>query len=765
MTVEKRTGNSVPRPKYGKTHKYNRWVRFVDLNEAIEDINFENASLNTVEELRKVEVEGRVYGSYFNVLGYNKPNDLGGGVFYWDPLSEESQDNGLVIKSNHSKKGRWYRVIEDYVSPEMFGAVGDGVVNDTKAFQTCLSIGGNIKLAGHYLLNHVSGTQPYYNITGTGDAVLDFTESDQDRTNCIDYGDFELKGSYEQIADLSLSPARFTKTINFASAHDLSPGDLFVIWDPRDGSWNPMRDEYQAGEICEVAKVVSSTEVEVADFLFDTYDFNFVEVHKLNTIKVNASNFKILGGGNPPPFLNFQSNYGFQIGGVRDLVLENIQFEGSFRHTLNVANAYNVSIKNISIDHIEEAPLYNYGLLYANAQNVWITNCNINALGDSIETSSGVPLQGSSVSFPIRRATVRSVSASTIISQHGHAEYGYVSECFSNGVTLGGDRSDVTNCYVSGNIELARESVGMNFTATGNTVKGGISATQCADAECRYPNEVQKIRIEGNTIEGSRISLPGVWSGGADVGYEYHMFIENNKILNDPVSLTGAITLAGNGNSTVNYLSIKGNDINGHIDIRTRNFGYKVAVIENNTIRNGARSSILVHYGLAYIKNNLILDMARNRAIPLEDTNFLIGFIDTLHMSGNTIGDTVENADGQWISLYNTSTSNIYMSDNNNLNQPSNEIYFGPNASMSDIKPCFTGKSNPNQGKATILSGTNSITISGLELSSDYLNIQLTGTESETASPFVTNITSSGFDIEVGSAVTADREVYWKLEG
>lgn len=33
MTIKKRTGNEIPRPLIGKTHKYNRLVRFVDLND------------------------------------------------------------------------------------------------------------------------------------------------------------------------------------------------------------------------------------------------------------------------------------------------------------------------------------------------------------------------------------------------------------------------------------------------------------------------------------------------------------------------------------------------------------------------------------------------------------------------------------------------------------------------------------------------------------------------------------------------------------
>jgi hypothetical protein len=703
-----------------------------------------------------------------DLLGYYVKGDKGGGSFFWDAVSTDADNGGTIIKATATTTGRWIRLIEDHVTPEMFGAKGDGIFNDTAAFQKCLGIGGTILLSGRYLLNHVSGTQSNYNIVGSDNAVLDFTQSDQNRTNCIDYGDFELKGNYTQISDLSVSPARFTKTINFSSSHNLEAGDLFVIWDPSDGSWNSMRDEYQAGEICEVANVVDSTEIEITDFLYDTYDSAIVEVHKLNAIKVKASNFKILGGGNPPPFLNFQSNYGFQVGGARDVVLENIQFEGAFRQTLHVAHAYNVSIKNISIDQIEEAPINNYGLMWSSTQNVWVTNCNINAIGDSIETSSGIPLQGSSISFPVRRSTVDSVSANTIISQHGHCEYGYISKCFSNGVVLGGDRSDVVNCYVSGNIQLAREGVGMNFTATGNTVKGGISATQCGDSECRYPSEIQKMKICNNTLEKTRISLPGVWDS-SPATYEYHVHVENNRIENTNGSFTGAITTAGNGDCTAKVLVVKGNDINGTIDLRVSDSEESILFMENNNLREGARSSIIIHEGYVFVKNNTILDTTRNNGSPVQDTNLYISNAKKAYLIGNTFGDTVPNANGQWLAFGYMAGSDIYLQNNDALNQPNKEFYFNPagiGVSEADIKSYFTGRANPNQGKTTIVSGTNSITVSELEISSDYFNVQLTGTHQEVSSCVVTNITGSSFDIEIGdgSNTTADRDIYWKLE-
>jgi len=44
------------------------------------------------------------------VLGYSTLNDGGGGVFYWDPVSTDTQDGGVVFASFTSVTGRRIRL-------------------------------------------------------------------------------------------------------------------------------------------------------------------------------------------------------------------------------------------------------------------------------------------------------------------------------------------------------------------------------------------------------------------------------------------------------------------------------------------------------------------------------------------------------------------------------------------------------------------------------------------------------------------------------
>lgn len=73
--------------------------------------------------------------------GYTTRNDGGGGTFTWNAASTSSLDNGTVF-GNVSKPGRWLRQWNgSNVTPEWFGAKGDGTTNDATAIASACSVG------------------------------------------------------------------------------------------------------------------------------------------------------------------------------------------------------------------------------------------------------------------------------------------------------------------------------------------------------------------------------------------------------------------------------------------------------------------------------------------------------------------------------------------------------------------------------------------------------------------------------------------------
>lgn len=122
--------------------------------------NMVSSTYNTVALLR-AETVTPVTGSSVMLLGHTAIGDGGGGVFYWDSTSTATDDSGTIIKLTTVTTGRYMRLIEGvYVTPKMFGAIGNGTTDDTIAMTKAIASAVSKKL----VLYITPGT---YKITST----------------------------------------------------------------------------------------------------------------------------------------------------------------------------------------------------------------------------------------------------------------------------------------------------------------------------------------------------------------------------------------------------------------------------------------------------------------------------------------------------------------------------------------------------------------------------------------------------------------------
>lgn len=118
------------------------------------------ASTKLVDSIATLRLISGSTADKLEVLGYYEKGDGGGGLFYWDSASTETENGGTIIQATGITTGRWKRVFSGFINVKWFGVKGDfnGTTgtDDTANIQNAINSLNNVDLyfpRGLYLIN------------------------------------------------------------------------------------------------------------------------------------------------------------------------------------------------------------------------------------------------------------------------------------------------------------------------------------------------------------------------------------------------------------------------------------------------------------------------------------------------------------------------------------------------------------------------------------------------------------------------------------
>lgn len=293
-------------------------------------------------------------GMHVKTKGYYSVNDGGGAEYHivsTESLTEyqEELENGL-----HATL-----IVKDYVTPEMFGAKGNGIDDDTNPFQKALNNSKKVIANKSYLLRDIivnNGNEIEFSTTTV--IYRDKTDNENDSGLFVAYGSIG-NSNYKLVSEST----ELSNDITLDSVSDLNIGDTILIKNPS-----------ETGEDSNKALVttiigISSTTVTLAnplqwDYPIDSYINKITPItFKINGNGAKFDNMGLVGRG-----------YFITCDYAKDFIVENINVENSPTGVIRVHYSINGIIENCTGKKptSNSAPYGEYlGILYSTNINCY----------------------------------------------------------------------------------------------------------------------------------------------------------------------------------------------------------------------------------------------------------------------------------------------------------------------------------------------------------------------------------------------------------
>lgn len=325
---------------------------------------------------------------------------------------------------------------------------------DWAAYQAAINSGAPHVHApgGHYVMNRGTLAERDIRYTGDGYATrVDFSLADGPGSCML------TQGELVQIGDLSVSVVKGARTLTFATAPDLAPGDVVIVYNPTNGSWLADRDPYRAGEMWKVHSVSGST-VTIYGNSSSVYLFSEVDVYRMRGVRVSVDQ------------MHFSPSDTYSIAPFKVVFGDGVKVSNYYASDvtlytgLEVERCFDVSINAVSSPNRSPAVNDEYGITISNCHNFSVYG------GYAAATRHAVALGGMDdvCCVPNRNGLIYGMHIEGIDidsdigagDMHGNADKITYDNCeFRNGVILQGRDATVRNSTIYGVSSVSGEAL------------------------------------------------------------------------------------------------------------------------------------------------------------------------------------------------------------------------------------------------------------------------------------------------------------------
>lgn len=383
--------------------------------------------------------------------------------------------------------------------PEWWGAIGDGITNDTNAIQAAFQAtpsAGTVNFGSkQFKINsNVTCTK---SISIKGNATIKGT------------GYISFEGVLEDTGQtLSKAAQSGTQNINVTSTKGIAAGDLIILQNRVNYSFAPFRPYYQDGEFVEVLHVTPST-ITFKTKLQTSYTGIMTDkLYKVRPITVKiAPGIKFLSTG----------DFALRLSYCKDVTIDTIECIGGTSAAFSLNKSIHCQIIGGQFINKHTPPTgENYGMVIMNSQNITVSKAT--AHGTRHGTSTGGDAKNGSV--PCRNIHFIDCSISNDLSTlqaadfHGNTvDSSYIRCKVAAPISLSGNNVSAIDCTAianganaplqytevsGGTITFRGCNVSFADQSTANRAVAGTSSTELSKINRNYSIQVDNLTMNAN---------------------------------------------------------------------------------------------------------------------------------------------------------------------------------------------------------------------------------------------------------------------------